>query len=71
MNLDWRAKTFLVGGVVGALFGLGAAYMYVRAAEEQGEVPSVEPRQAMGLGLALLAVLRQIAALPAGDKAEA
>ena len=68
MKLDWRARSLLIGGAVGMVFGLGAAYMYIRTAEEQGEVPVVRPGQAVNVGLALLSVLRQIAAWPVEEQ---
>ena len=67
-NLDWRVRTFLVGGIVGALFGLGAAYLFVSAADKQDEPPRVKPAETVGIGLALLAVLRQIASLPQPER---
>jgi hypothetical protein len=66
-NLDWRTKAFLAGGAVGALLGLGAAYIYVNSVEKEGAPPKIQPAEAVGIGLALLAVLRQIASLHEGD----
>jgi hypothetical protein len=69
MELDWRRRTFLIGGVVGALLGLGAAYIYINAAEESGETPELTPGTAVTIGLSLLALLRQVAAIgEGGDK---
>ena len=69
MELDWRRKAFVIGGVVGALLGLGAAYIYINSAEESGETPEVTPGTAVTIGLALLALLRQVAAIgEGGDK---
>jgi hypothetical protein len=59
----WRTKAFAVGGLAGALLGLGAAYIYVSAAEKTGERPELPASEAVGIGLALLAVLRQIATM--------
>jgi hypothetical protein len=66
-NLDWRTKAFLIGGGVGAVLGLSAAYIYVNSAEKEGVQPELKPAEAVGIGLALLAVLRQIANLHEGD----
>jgi hypothetical protein len=54
-----------IGGVVGALLGLGAAYLYVRAAEEArgGEPPQVETGDAVRVGLSLLGLVRMITEL--------
>jgi hypothetical protein len=67
MELDWRQRAFIVGGVVGALLGVGAAYIYVNAAEESGETPELRPGSAVTIGLSLLALLRQVAAIGEGD----
>jgi hypothetical protein len=61
--MDWRMKAFLVGGVVGALFGLASAYIYVRSVEKRGEPPELAPSDAVGLGLTALGLLRQIASV--------
>ena len=70
MDMDWKSKAFIVGGVLGALLGLGAAYIYVNAAEESGESPEVSPGTAVTIGLSLLALLRQVAVIGEGDDKE-
>jgi hypothetical protein len=67
MNSDWRTKAFVVGGVVGALLGLGAAYIYINAAEESDDAPELTPGTAVTIGLSLLALLRQVATIGEGD----
>lgn len=61
---NWRTRAYLTGGVIGAVLGLGVAYIYVNAAEKSGESrPELPPSEAVGIGLALLAVIRQIATM--------
>ncbi|MEP7358271.1 MAG: hypothetical protein ABI847_13580 [Anaerolineales bacterium] len=67
MESDWRTKAFVVGGVVGALLGLGAAYIYINAAQESDDAPELTPGTAVTIGLSLLALLRQVAAIAEGD----
>jgi len=67
-NLDWRTRTFIVGGAIGALFGIASAYIYVRSVEKRGEPPELAPGDAVGLGLTALGLLRQIASLNEPDK---
>lgn len=70
MDMDWRSKAFVIGGVLGALLGLGAAYIYINAAEESGEPPEVSPGTAVTVGLSLLALLRQVAVIGEGGDRE-
>ena len=67
-----REKLLIAGGIAGALLGLAAAFLYIKANESQiaaadaGEVVAakkVSPGEAMSVGLSLLGVLRQIANL--------
>jgi hypothetical protein len=67
-DLDWRTRSFIIGGVLGAVLGLAGAYVYVQSTEREGAEPGLQPAEAVGIGLALLAVLRQIATLHEGDK---
>lgn len=60
---NWRARAYLTGGLVGTMLGLGVAYIYVKAAEKSGDTPELPPSEAVGIGLALLAVIRQIATM--------
>lgn len=67
MNL--KTRIMVIGGVVGALLGVGAAYLYVQSAgiqvDEEGNerLPAVQPTKALTLGLAVMTILRQIAGL--------
>lgn len=61
---SWRTRTLLTGGIVGSLLGITAAYLYVRAVEESsedGEPRHLPTRDAVRLGMSLLAMVRQIA----------
>jgi len=64
MNL--KTRVMVIGGVVGALLGLGAAYLYVQSSgiqvDEEGNerLPAVQPAKALTLGLAVMTILRQI-----------
>ncbi len=65
---NWKTLVMVGGGAAGLLFGLGAAYLYIRSIEaEQGSTAvtprPVKPSSAMALGLSLLVLLRQIAGL--------
>lgn len=64
-----RTRVMIIGGFVGALLGVGAAYLYLRSAsvevseEGEEELPAVDPGDAIRLSLGVLRVLRQIAGL--------
>ena len=67
----WKSQTYVTGVAAGALFGLVAAYMYSRAAEEDaqrngGAPNTVSTGEVIGLGLAALAMVRQIAEMGKG-----
>ena len=62
-------KVLIIGGIAGALIGLGAAFLYLKANEgriaalEAGEVNSlarVKPGEALSIGMAVIGLLRQI-----------
>lgn len=61
-----RAMTLLVGGAVGALTGLAAAYLILRRAEQQKTPVRLEAGEGLRLGLLVLGLLRQVAALGEG-----
>ena len=62
-----RNKAFMVGGVIGALLGLLAAWIYLRdlpeEEEQETQLPAIAPGDALKLGLTVLGLLRQIAGL--------
>ena len=64
MNL--RTRLMIVGGVLGGLLGVTAAYLYMRSVpievDEEGRerLPAVQPGKALTVGLGVLTVLKQI-----------
>ncbi len=64
---NWKAKTLVIGAVLGALTGLGAAYMLVQRAEKEQTNPQLSAGEGVKIGLLLLGVLRQFAQLGEGD----
>jgi hypothetical protein len=70
--MNVRQKLLIVGGVAGALVGVVAAFLYIKANEgrvaavEAGEteqVGEISPGEAISVGLSLLGVLRLISEL--------
>ena len=64
---NWKAKTMVIGAVLGALTGLGAAYMLVQRAEKEQTNAKLSAGEGVKIGLLLLGVLRQFAQLGEGD----
>ncbi len=60
---NWKSKTLFMGIIIGALAGLGAAYLIVQRAEREGKNPEITAGEGVKLGLLVLGVLRQIAQL--------
>jgi hypothetical protein len=67
--MKFEHKALLIGGVAGTLIGLTAAFLYVKANEDQiaaveaGEaeaVSKISPGEGLAVTLALIALLRQI-----------
>jgi hypothetical protein len=66
---SFETGTYLAGGIVGLLAGLIAAYLYKRSAEQnraEGSLPAkLELSDIFPIGLALVALIRQISDLAA------
>ena len=60
---NWRPKTLVIGALAGAVIGAAAAYLFIQAAEKAGNQPKITPGDGMRLGLLVLGLLRQVAAL--------
>jgi hypothetical protein len=64
VNENWKTRVLLVGAAVGALVGLGAAYMLARAAEENnGGPPEVKSGDILKIGVSVIGLMRGIASL--------
>jgi len=63
---DWKTKTLIVGGILGALVGLGGAYLLIQNAEREGNTVSINAGDGVKLGLLLMGTLRQVASLGGG-----
>jgi hypothetical protein len=63
---SWKAKTLIIGGVVGALTGVGAAFLLTRRAEQEGKPLSLSTGKGVQLGMLIAGLLRSILSL--GEK---
>jgi nitrate reductase gamma subunit len=60
---SWKIQTLVIGGVLGALVGLGAAYLLARRAEQKGAQLAITPGKGVQLGVLLAGLLRSILSL--------
>jgi len=60
---NWKNKTLLIGTVLGALTGLGTAYMLVQRADDHSGPPTFTPGEGLKLSLLLLGLIRQVIGL--------
>ena len=56
---NWKPKVLVIGALIGALVGLGTAYLLVSRGEEEEKL-EVTPAQGVKMGIAALTFLRQI-----------
>jgi hypothetical protein len=64
---NWKMRTLMVGGLIGLLAGVGAAYLLVQRAERQQSKVNMGTGEGIKLGLLVLGLLRQVALLGEGD----
>jgi hypothetical protein len=71
ITMSSRNKILIIGGLVGSALGILAAWLYAQAAREEEEATSpqpVPPGKMVRLGLSVMEVLRQVAALGVGEE---
>jgi hypothetical protein len=68
VDTSWISQVLAIGGVVGALTGLAAAYLLVQRAKKKGERPTLELGEGIKLGVFVFGLLRNVALL--GDRDE-
>lgn len=65
---NWKTKLLLIGALIGALTGVGAAYLMIQRAEKQGIKPALSTREGVSLGMLVFGLLRQVSLLGSGDE---
>ncbi len=63
---NWQTKALIVGGVLGALTGLGAAYLYIQSMEKSEQRASFKAGDGVKIGLLVLGLMRSVAQLGDG-----
>jgi hypothetical protein len=64
----WKTKALVLGGLIGALLGMGTAYLLAQRAEHEGETLKLGTGEGIRLGMLVLGMLRQVASL--GEKSD-
>ncbi len=59
----WKYKAIVIGGLIGALVGMGAAYLLTKRAEQKGQSLAITPVKGVQLGVMLAGLLRSILSL--------
>jgi uncharacterized membrane protein len=62
-DISWKAQTLVIGGVLGALVGVGAALLLTKRAEQKGAPLAITPGKGVQLGVMIAGLLRSILSL--------
>lgn len=57
---DWKTITFLVGGTIGLLSGLAAAYLIIKQQEANGRELKLTSSDGAKIGLGIVSLLKMI-----------
>lgn len=63
---NWKNRVLLVGGAVGLLAGLGAAYLLIQRSDREEAQPVLNLVEGIKLGLLVFGLLRQVSQLGEG-----
>jgi len=63
---NWKPKVLVIGGVIGLLTGLLAAYLMIQRAEKDETKPELSAGEGVKLGVLVLGLLRSVAMLGEG-----
>jgi len=65
-NESWKMKTFVIGAVVGALTGIGAAYLIIQRSQAENTQPKLTGGEGVKIGLGILGLLRLVTEIGSG-----
>jgi hypothetical protein len=64
----WTRQVLALGVLVGALTGLGGAYLLIQRSRKLAKRPDLNSREGLRLGLLIFGLLRQVASLGNDEK---
>ncbi|MEI7989200.1 MAG: hypothetical protein WCI88_09175 [Chloroflexota bacterium] len=62
-EISWKPRVLLIGGIIGCISGIIAAYLLIQRAEKEGSSPQLTAGEGVKLGALLFGLLRQITLL--------
>jgi hypothetical protein len=68
VDTAWTSKVLGIGAALGAITGLGAAYLLVQQTRKKGVFPEIDAGEGIRLALLLFGLLRQVATLGTDDR---
>jgi hypothetical protein len=63
LDVAWKNKLLVIGGVFGAAIGLGSALLLIKNAEKSGKRPTLQSKEALKLAILLFGLVRNVATL--------
>lgn len=60
MEGNWKAKTLLIGGAIGLVTGLVAAYLFIQRAEAENDHPRLTAGEGVKVGVGVIGLLKLV-----------
>lgn len=60
-DINWKATILLIGGGIGLLSGLAAAYLVIKKQEESGNTLKLTSGEGARIGMGIVSLLKMIA----------
>ncbi len=60
MGDNWKAKTLIVGGAIGLVTGLVAAYLFIQRAEHEETHPRLTAGEGVKVGVGVIGLLKLV-----------
>jgi hypothetical protein len=57
---NWKTKTMIIGGVLGLVSGLFAAFLLIQRSDQKQQKPQLNAKDGVKVGMGLLGVLKLI-----------